>query len=125
MANRRAIPRERTEGWHEDERRWLERFREALAADYGNVVKRALLFGSRARGDWREESDIDVMVIVKDEAAEAEESISGMAYDVLYEAGCWKAAPSVLTRTESEWARGLKWESGFHETVEQEGITLL
>lgn len=125
MPNRKATDRDVTEGWHQDEQRWLERFREVLAADYGEIVKKALLFGSKARGDWRDESDIDVMVIVKDEAADAQDSIADMGAELVYSAECWKAVPCVLTRTESEWAKGLSWKSGFHEAVEREGITLL
>ena len=125
MPNPTSTDRAVTKGWHHDEQRWLERFRDALAADYGDVVEKAVLFGSKARGDWRAESDIDVMVIVKDEAADALESIADMGHELVYEAGCWKAAPCVLTRTKSEWAKGLRWKSGFHETVEREGITLL
>ena len=125
MPDRTPAHRNVTKGWHDDEQRWLERFREALATEYGEIIKKALLFGSRARGDWKSESDIDVMVIVKDEAADAQESIADMGHEIVYEAGCWKAVPSVLTRTESEWAKGLSWKSSFHETVEREGITLL
>ena len=80
MPNRTSTDRAVTEGWHHDEQRWLERFREALAADYGDVVEKAVLFGSKARGDWRAESDIDVMVIVKNEAADAQESIADMGH---------------------------------------------
>ncbi len=39
-----------------------------------------MLFGSKALGDWRAESDIDVMVIVKNEAADAQESIADMGH---------------------------------------------
>ena len=34
-----------------------------------------MLFGSKARGDWNEDSDIDVLVIVRDEAADQKEEI--------------------------------------------------
>ena len=117
--------RELTKGWHPDEQRWLERFREVLAADYAGVVNRALLFGSKARGDWTADSDIDVMVIVKDTAADTQESIADMADELVFSAECWRAAPCVLTRTESEWTKGLGWGFAFHEAVEGEGITLL
>ena len=36
-----------------------------------------------------------------------------------------RATPCVLTRTESEWAKGLSWGLAFHEAVEGEGVTLL
>ncbi|MGD0104557.1 MAG: nucleotidyltransferase domain-containing protein [Rhodopila sp.] len=43
----------------------LVRFRQALGAIYGNRLGRAVLFGSRARGEWRSDSDYDVAVFLK------------------------------------------------------------
>src|SRR5271168_3403157 len=42
----------------------LERFRASLCEIYGNRLKRAVLFGSRARGDAGPDSDYDVAVFV-------------------------------------------------------------
>jgi predicted nucleotidyltransferase len=44
----------------------LTRFREALADTYGDRLERAVLFGSRARGDARPDSDYDVAVFLRD-----------------------------------------------------------
>jgi uncharacterized protein len=44
----------------------LSRFRTALAAEYGDRLERAVLFGSRARGDAREDSDYDIAVFIRD-----------------------------------------------------------
>jgi predicted nucleotidyltransferase len=43
----------------------LTRFRKALDAIYGNQIDRVVLFGSRARGDARADSDYDVAVFLK------------------------------------------------------------
>ena len=42
----------------------LTRFRAALDAAYGDRLSRVVLFGSRARGDARPESDYDVAVFL-------------------------------------------------------------
>jgi predicted nucleotidyltransferase len=42
----------------------LERFRAALAAIYGDRIERVVLFGSRARGDARADSDYDVAIFL-------------------------------------------------------------
>jgi predicted nucleotidyltransferase len=44
----------------------LKRFREALAELYGSALDRVVLFGSRARGDARDDSDYDVAVFLKE-----------------------------------------------------------
>ncbi len=44
----------------------LAKFRAALYDLYGPRIERVVLFGSRARGDAREDSDYDVAVFLKD-----------------------------------------------------------
>jgi predicted nucleotidyltransferase len=44
----------------------LRRYREALDALYAGRIERVVLFGSRARGDARPESDYDVAVFLRD-----------------------------------------------------------
>ncbi len=42
------------------------RFRSALDAAFGARIERVVLFGSRARGDHRSDSDYDVAVFLRD-----------------------------------------------------------
>ena len=44
----------------------LSRFRAALVDAYGDRLERAVLFGSRARGDFRPDSDYDVAVFIRE-----------------------------------------------------------
>jgi predicted nucleotidyltransferase len=44
----------------------LQRFKTALQDIYGSRIERVVLFGSRARGDAREDSDYDVAVFLRD-----------------------------------------------------------
>jgi len=44
----------------------LKRFRAALDETYGPRLQRAVLFGSRARGDPRPDSDYDIAVFLRD-----------------------------------------------------------
>lgn len=44
----------------------LARFRAALTELYGDRIERVVLFGSRARGDARPDSDYDVALFLKD-----------------------------------------------------------
>lgn len=43
----------------------LRRFRQEVGALYGDRLERVVLFGSRARGDSREDSDYDIAVFIR------------------------------------------------------------
>jgi predicted nucleotidyltransferase len=65
----------------------LARFRAALDALYGARLERAVLFGSRARGDHRDDSDYDVAVFLHGFVDRWQEvhRIIPVVTDILYE----------------------------------------
>jgi predicted nucleotidyltransferase len=69
----------------------LKRFRAGLDTLYGERIERVVLFGSRARGDAREDSDYDVAVFLKSLADRWQEvdRIVPLVTDILYEDGAF------------------------------------
>jgi uncharacterized protein len=67
----------------------LSRFRAALDEVYGERIERVVLFGSRARGDARPDSDYDVAVFLKDLDGFGKEAgrIAEIEADILTETG--------------------------------------
>ena len=67
----------------------LKRFRAALDRVYGARIERMALFGSRARGDTREDSDYDVAVFLRDMADRFAEMdrLADLGTDILNETG--------------------------------------
>jgi predicted nucleotidyltransferase len=67
----------------------LVHFRHALDAAYGTRVERVVLYGSRARGDSRPDSDYDLAVFLRDMPDRARElnRLADIATDVLYDIG--------------------------------------
>ena len=47
-------------------RKLMKELKEGLAKIYGDKLKAVYLYGSYARGDYRNGSDVDVMVLLKD-----------------------------------------------------------
>jgi uncharacterized protein len=67
----------------------LARFRAALDKTYGANVERVVLFGSRARGDARPDSDYDIAVFLKEPDSFWQESgrLAEIETDILYDTG--------------------------------------
>lgn len=53
----------------------------------GDAIEEIILFGSVARGDDRSDSDIDILVITSDEDFRLREYLTGLAFDLLMQAG--------------------------------------
>jgi predicted nucleotidyltransferase len=67
----------------------LARFRAALAQIYGARLQRVVLYGSRARGDARVDSDYDIAVFLNPSEGLWRESgrLAEIGTDVLYDTG--------------------------------------
>lgn len=67
----------------------LARFRAAVTEIYGARVERIVLYGSRARGDHRPDSDYDIAVFVKDPGSFYDESgrLAAITTDILEDTG--------------------------------------
>ena len=67
----------------------LVQFRRELAKAYGDRLERAVLYGSRARGDAPQDSDYDIAVFLKDLPNVVSEAyrLADIATDILDEFG--------------------------------------
>lgn len=87
----------------------VSKFRAALSKAYGPRLERAVLYGSRARGDAKPDSDYDVAVFLKDMTSRWEEfgTLAEIEVDLLdetgavvhampYAAGSWRDRSSPL-----------------------------
>ena len=63
----------------------IAHFRKALRAMYGDRLERAVLFGSRARGDAHAESDYDVAVFLRnmDDRGPELHRLAGLSTDII------------------------------------------
>lgn len=96
-------------------------FANRLRQSLGDHIAEIRLFGSKARGDARPESDIDMLVVVQPEAERVrlETAVSDLAFDVSLEHAV-HISPCVLTARvvhESTWR-----DAPFLQTLEREGL---
>lgn len=93
-----------------------------LKEHFGPRLGHAFLFGSKARGDDRPDSDVDVAVVLKGNPGEAERAgVSALVYEVLNTCGLYIQAV-VISEEEFEHPTGqLRWLTAF---VREEGVPL-
>ncbi len=102
------------------ERSILEKFRSLLLERV--QVYKIILFGSRARGDAQEDSDMDVLVILDEPITPGvRDAVSDCAWEAGFDAGVVVAS---VAFTREEWEEGPEYYSPFAESVRSEGIPL-
>jgi type I restriction enzyme S subunit len=96
----------------------LEELKEGLQQIYGERLKGVYLFGSRARGDAEEDSDIDIAVVLDDFESEYREgrSWSRLASEIGLKYTC---VPSLLAIREADWRAR---DDSFLRNVRREGV---
>lgn len=96
----------------------FEEFARRAKNKLGESIQRLMLYGSVARGEEGEKSDVDVLLVVKYKDEEIKEEIISIAYDVLMESGVY-ISPKILSREEYQRLKSSK--SHFLRTAEGEG----
>ena len=62
----------------------LERYKEAVSQILGERIKRIILYGSYARGDFKQDSDMDIMILA-DIQPEEISNLADRIYDITYD----------------------------------------
>ena len=99
----------------------IEEFKELLNKKYPKDIESVKLFGSKARGDFHEESDIDLMVVLKGADENEKDKITDAAYDLLlkYEVDI---SPRVYSSKEFNYLNNIP--TVFMQIIKREGIEL-
>jgi uncharacterized protein len=103
---------------NDSERSILENFR--LLVSECVRVHEIILFGSRARGDAKPDSDMDVLVVLDEPITPAvRDAVSDCAWKAGFDAGVVVAS---LVFGREEWEEGPEFYSPFAEAVRSAGI---
>jgi len=100
----------------------IQEFVERLFSRYPDRVCQTVLFGSKARGDSRDWSDIDVLIIVDNEEWQFKHAISDLAADISLEFDVL-IGPRVIS--EERWERMGRDDFSLYRNIAADGIPLL
>jgi len=103
------------------EKKVIESFVKELRKRLGNNIISIRLFGSKVRGDFKEDSDIDIFVLVKEKTLKLRDIIAEIEvdYDIKY-----NLPISTVLYSLFEYKKNKELGSFFFENVEKEGIAL-
>jgi predicted nucleotidyltransferase len=109
-------------GLSASEQQWMNNYREALAAQHPGAVEQILIYGSKARGDAGPESDLDILLIVKNQATARKRGLRRIGYLL---ADGTDVVPSIMAYTRREWQQRKQSGSPFRRAVERDGVRVL
>ena len=105
-----------------EEQAWLDSYREALNKKHPETVQEMLIYGSKARGQVHAESDVDIILIVKNEAGSRKRELRRTGYLL---AAKTEVLPSILAYTQEEWESRKRSGSTFRKAVERDAVRVV
>lgn len=105
----------------EREKKAIRVFSREVKQKLGKQLLEMKLYGSKARGDWHKESDIDIYLVIK-KYSERKNSIVLNAADKVF----WKYDVDLtpVTWTEYERKRNIQMGSPYFKSILKEGMSL-
>lgn len=106
------------------ERAGLTAFVERLHQRYGDDLLRVVLFGSKARGDFNQESDLDLLVVLRikhEDYRQCWNELVDLAWDIQLAYGI---VISFVLRDEASYARMQRDRLLLIRNIEQDGVDL-
>ncbi len=109
----------------------LNKLEQAMVDDFKTVLLKTLkdevvlirLFGSKARGDYHSNSDMDMLVILRHKNKEIDEKLSEVEWEIL-EKYNFHSYLSVAAYSQKEFEGFNRLETPFSQNVAKEGISL-
>lgn len=99
----------------------LKEFIQNIKTKQGAKIDRIILFGSYARGDYRKESDIDVLVIWKGDEVEGWNSLEREAVEILFKYGSFISLKII---SPNEYSAMKEMDLPFIRNVSAEGVVV-
>jgi predicted nucleotidyltransferase len=101
----------------------IEELKRRLPPDVLLHIRQMILYGSRARGDAAEDSDLDLVALVDENSPELEQKLDEIAYSVMWDHD-FKPIISLKVFAEERFRAAAAKGFSYYRNVEREGVTV-
>ncbi len=112
---------EATIALHPDEQKWLEDYKRSLDECFPGLVDEMVLFGSKARGDAKQYSDLDLLLIIDQGNKQTKKEMRYLGYDLSIGND---VVPSIQIYTKEEREQSVTEDSAFFKVIDREGVAV-
>lgn len=102
-----------------EEPSWLEEYRRALDEKFPDLGEEMVIFGSKARGGEEPDSDLDILVILREGDSATKREVRHVGHRLAVMAD---AVPSTVVYTRNEWLAREQNGSPFYRAVLRDGV---
>ena len=103
------------------ERKAVREFIATMRSTYGDQVQHAALFGSKVRGDWIKYSDVDILLIVKDEKWKFRQPLSVIISDIALK---YDVELDVRVISAARWQYMANIKAGLYQNISRDAVPI-
>jgi uncharacterized protein len=100
---------------------WLKSYRAILAKHFPDLVKQIIVFGSKAKGTATEDSDLDLLIVIREGDWKIKDAVTEPGYLLALDTN---TVPSMIVLTDEEWESLRRREAPFWQTIRTDGVVL-
>ena len=105
------------------DRALIEELRQRLPVEALRHIRQMIMYGSRARGDASEDSDLDLVALVDIKTDELERLLDDTAYNLMWDHD-FKPIISLKVFSEEKFVHAANQGRSFYRNVQKEGIVI-
>ena len=101
----------------------IEEFKRRLPTDIVPHIRQMIMYGSRARGDAEEDSDLDLIALVDKNSLVLEQRLDEIAYNLMWDHD-FRPIISLKVFSEERFRSAAAKGYSYYRAIEREGITV-
>ena len=107
----------------EQDKALIEEFKRRLPTDIVSHIRQMIMYGSRARGDAGQDSDLDLVALVDENSPLLEQRLDEIAYNLMWDHD-FKPIISLKVFSEERFRSAAAKGYSYYRNIEREGITV-